>query len=269
VAALERTIDGVGYRVTGSGEKAIVLLRGLARWSDHWLGFDEQLAAHGVKVIAIDNRGFGRSAQLTVKNLDIAQMAEDVAAVITKEAPGGAHIVSVSLGGMIAMSLAAFKPQLVRSLIIVNSSVASSKLQRISRRALLSIGSIVARSNKGYGKLANSILGQNTSSIRKAELAERWKKIDFAASMKLKNLWSQLMAARNFGGLSEMAAIRCPVTVIKGNSDAFVDPKNSDFIQKNIKGAQLLTHPSAGHEIVFDDPEWMIKRIMEHIDACS
>lgn len=267
MAISERTANGIGYRVSGSGDKVIVLLRGLARWSDHWLGFDEALASHGYKVIAIDNRGFGRSASLSVKNLNIAQMAEDVAGVITKEAPAGAHVVGVSLGGMIAICLASLKPQLVRSLMIVNSSVASSRLSRISRRALLSVGSLLIRSNKGHAKLANTLMGKETPPSRKAELAEGWKKIDFNAVVKLRQLWSQLMAARKFSGHIEMAAIRCPVSVIKGGADAFVDPQNSDFIQKSIRGAQLIVHPSAGHEIVFEDPEWMTKKIMEHIAA--
>ena len=269
MTAAERTLNGVGYRVTGSGNKSIVLLRGLARWSDHWLGFDNMLADRGFKVIVIDNRGFGLSVGLPVNNLKISQMAEDVAGVITKEAPGGAHVIGVSLGGMIGICLAAMKPQLLKSLMIINSSVAASKMTRLSRRAIFAIGWVLTRSRKGHGKLADVILGHETSALRKAEFAEKWQKIDFQSKVKVAHLWAQLAAAKKFSGLSEMAAIRCPVMVIKGEKDYFVDPKNSDFIQKSIKNAEIVVHPLAGHEIAFDDPEWMIKKIMEQIAACQ
>ncbi len=262
------TLHGIGYRVSGCGPQAIVLLRGLARWSEHWIGFDQQLARHGYKVISIDNRGFGRSQGASVKNLDVPQMAEDVAAILTKEAPSGAHLVGVSLGGMIAITLAATKPQLVRSLMVINSSVSASRLKRLSSRAMLSILSLLLRSKNGHKNLADILLGPKTPQERKQQFVESWQKIDFSNDIKLAHLWAQLKAARRFNGGSEMAAVRCPSRVIKGAADVFVDPRNSDFIHKCIKDSELITHPTAGHEIVFEDPAWLEKNIMEQISAC-
>ncbi len=265
----ERSLNGIGYRVLGEGQNAIVLLRGLARWSDHWLGFDEALAARGLKVITIDNRGFGRSSAASIDELTVSFMAEDVAGVITKEAPSGAHILGVSLGGMIAISLAAFKPQLVRSLVIINSSVGSSGLRRLSGRAILTLLVLLSRSKKGHMKLADVLLGDKTVAERRLEFAQRWQAIDSISTISMKSLLAQLMAAKKFNGQSELAAIRCPVRVVKGNADRFVDPSNSDFIHKSIRGSELIVHADAGHELVFDDPDWILAKISEHIQSST
>ncbi len=263
-----RSIDGIHYRVLGNGKKTVVLLRGLGRWSEHWLGFENFLAAKGIRVVAIDNRGFGRSSGVKMnRHQRIDEFAEDVAYIISKESPSGAHIIGVSLGGMIALSLAAMKPQLVSSLMLVNSSVAAAKLSRISGRALLAIGSILVGSRHGYERLAKILLGPETTSDKTAKMAGAWATIDANAKPAFGNFWAQMMAARRFFGVFEMAAITCPVTVIKSEKDLFVDPANSEFIHKHVKGSVILNHATAGHELVFDDPEWMVTAILNQVNA--
>ena len=265
----KKNIDGVFYSVCGSGAKTIVLLRGLGRWSEHWLGFEHRLASRGYRVITIDNRGFGLSSGMKLGGcLRMDEMADDVAMILSRESPGGAHVIGVSLGGMIGLSLAAMKPQFVRSLMIVNSSVSGSKLSRLSKKGTWAILAVVLGAKKSYESLAKALLGKDTASEKKFELASKWQATDAAAKPKLANICLQLMAAKNFSGLTEMAAIRCPVTVVKCEGDLFVDPKNSDFIQKHIKNAELMIHPTAGHEVAFDDPEWFAQVIAKQLEAC-
>jgi pimeloyl-ACP methyl ester carboxylesterase len=261
-------MEGVHYRVIGSGEKTVVLLRGLGRWSEHWLGFEKLLAAKGIRVITIDNRGFGKSSGVKINwNQTIDEFADDVAHVISREAPSGAHVIGVSLGGMIALSLAAMKPQVVASLMLVNSSVAAAQLSRISGRAIMAIGSILVGSKHGYERLAKTLLGPETPNEKSAQMAGAWAAIDAGTRPAYSNFWAQLMAARKFGGLTEMASVSCPVTVVKSEKDLFVDPANSEFIHKHVKGSVILNHATAGHELGFDDPEWLANAICKQINV--
>jgi 3-oxoadipate enol-lactonase len=263
-----RSIDGIHYRVLGNGKKTVVLLRGLGRWSEHWLGFENFLAGKGIRVVAIDNRGFGKSSGVKIeRHQRIDEFAEDVAHIIAKESPSGAHIIGVSLGGMIALSLAAMKPQLVSSLMLVNSSVAAAKLSRISGRAIVAIGAILVGSKHGYERLAKILLGPETDSDKTAKMAGAWAAIDANSKPAFSNFWAQMMAARRFFGVFEMAAITCPVTVIKSEKDLLADPGNSEFIHKHVKGSVILNHATAGHELVFDDPEWLASAILNQVNA--
>ena len=264
----EKSIDGIHYKISGDGPRTVVLLRGLGRWSEHWLGVENLLAAEGLRVISIDNRGFGKSKDvLLAKDQNVDQFADDVSAVITKEAPSGAHIIGVSLGGMIAISLAALKPQLVKSLVIINSSVAGSKCSRLKPKAVLALAAVAIGSKKAYDRLAGVLLGATSSADKKTKLASSWSAIDARSKFTLGPVWSQLLAAKRFQGFSEMAAIQCPVTVIKSEGDLFIDPANSDFIHKQIKGSTLIKHPTAGHELAFDDTEWFVKAVTDQVSG--
>ncbi len=258
----QRQIQKVSYKVFGTGPVSILLLRGLGRWSDHWLGFDQRLANAGYRVISVDNRGFGASSEAKLPpGGSIQDLAEDVAAIVSREAPEGAVVVGVSLGGMIGLALASTRPQLVRGLMIINSSVAAAKLKRISGRALAAILSALLGFKTGYYKIACVLLSLGASAAHRQQLAQMWSDID--SKMKpdpWRMLW-QLKAARCFHGMSELMAIKCPVTVVRSTGDLFVDPANSDFIHRQIKGSSLVSHPTAGHEITFEDPDWLTSAI--------
>ena len=269
--ALEaKTLNGVHYNLKGSGQKTVILLRGLARWSQHWLGFEDLLAGRGFRVITLDNRGFGKSEILRGKTFfSVHDMADDVAQVIAKEAPDGAHVVGISLGAMIGLALASMKPQLVRSLIMVNSSVGSSRIPRISTKAMLAILRILLLGARGYDSLARVLLGPTTSVETIKKLASTWSSIDRLAGVPIQGLFKQLIAAKGFDGFVEMAAVNCPVTIVRCDHDQFVDPRNSDFLQRQIKNSNIINHPTAGHELAIDDPEWFFRVIKEAVDRSS
>lgn len=263
---VERTENNISYNVFGSGEQTIVLLRGLARWSNHWLGFDQQLSAQGFRVITIDNRGFGRSSTATFKSsMSLHDLADDVSHIISREAPGGAHIVGLSLGGMIGLVLAATKPQQVRSLMLVNSSVGGTDLPRISTTAIFAILRALLTGSKGYERLAGVLLGAKSPSDRQQSLATSWWQIDSQTGVSAVYLWRQLMAARRFKGFLEMRSVQCPVSIVRCDQDQFVDPRNSDFIHKQIPHSELFIHEKSGHELAVDDPVWFIEAIRKSI----
>jgi len=262
--------NGIHYNVNGAGEKTIVLLRGLARWSEHWLGFDEKLIEQGFRVIMVDNRGFGRSnGAQNAEDFSLYDLADDVAQIISRESPAGVHIVGLSLGAMIGLVLAATKPQLIRSLIMVNSSVGSSGLPRLGRQALLVIIQVLLSGRRSYGALARLLLGPNTSLEKREKLAAAWAAIDADAKISVRQLWRQLKAARAFSGSVDMAAVQCPVTIVRCDGDQFVDPRNSNFIHKFISHSELVAHPLAGHELAVDDPEWFVKTIKDAVNKSA
>lgn len=262
--------NGIHYRVSGAGEKTIVLLRGLARWSQHWLDFDKKLIDQGFRVIVIDNRGFGGShGAQTTKDLSLYDLSDDVAQIISREAPAGVHVVGLSLGAMIGLVLAATKPQLIRSLVMVNSSVGSSGLPRLGKRALLVIIQVLLTGRRSYGALAKLLLGPGTSIERREKFAAAWAAIDADSKVSSRQLWRQLKAARAFSGSVEMSAVHCPVTIVRCDGDQFVDPRNSNFIHKFISHSELAVHPLAGHELAVDDPDWFVKTIKDAISRSA
>ena len=250
---------GIGWRRTSEGTP-LVLLRGLGRWSEHWCGFDDSVAAN-FKVIAIDNRGFGMSKNARVGlDLTIDQLADDVAGVLNKLGISKAIVVGVSLGGMLAISLTARYPQLVQRLILVNSSVGGSPYSRITAKALRSLGQGVLSRKNFYQALASVLLAKNSSQEVSAKLCREWATIDGRHGLRPKNVFLQLLAAAKFKPGPLMAAISVPTLILKGTNDQFVDSRNSDWLCQHIQSARMVSC-DGGHELALDQPDWLANEI--------
>src|SRR5271165_903377 len=108
----------INLEVVGSGPR-VVLLHGLGSCLQDW---QPQIAALADRytVIAIDLRGHGESGK-PPGPYSMEMLAADVRQVLEKLETGPVHVVGLSLGGMVAFQLAADAPELVRTLVIVNS----------------------------------------------------------------------------------------------------------------------------------------------------
>src|SRR6202030_1428818 len=93
------------YERRGSGPP-LLLIMGMSGTALHWgEPFLEQLR-RDFDVIAYDHRGVGASSRLTDGEVSIGQMAEDAAGLLAALDVDSAHVIGISMGGMIAQELA-------------------------------------------------------------------------------------------------------------------------------------------------------------------
>lgn len=113
-----RADDGVEvcYVVVPGDEPAVVILHGLAGSGREFLSTAQALA--GRKVVLVDQRGHGLSTRLPADTSREA-FVRDVVAVIDREASLPVHLVGHSMGAHTAMLAAAARPDLVRTLVLL------------------------------------------------------------------------------------------------------------------------------------------------------
>jgi pimeloyl-ACP methyl ester carboxylesterase len=113
------SVDGASLAcdVRGDGEP-LVLVHGTGAQASSWGRTVDDLAAGGYRVHAYDRRGYARSTHPTVR--DYRVHIADLAAVI-EHAGAPAHVVGWSSGGNTALALATQRPELVRSLVIMEA----------------------------------------------------------------------------------------------------------------------------------------------------
>src|SRR5688572_14196727 len=118
MALLERNGGALFYEVHGDGVP-IVILRGLGRSVRHWLGFEHDLAAD-FKVVTMDLRGCGRTTVPATRGMTIFDLASDVAAVLDAAGIEKAHVMGVSLGGMVTLAFGLEHSERCLSLTTIN-----------------------------------------------------------------------------------------------------------------------------------------------------
>ncbi len=120
------TTDGaeIHYEVVGAGEP-ILFLHGLGSSTLDWEPQVSALAGR-YRTIAIDSRGSGESRDRRKANgpFSVAEFAADALAVLDHLGATPAHVVGLSLGGVVAFQMAVTRPQALRSMTIVNSAPA-------------------------------------------------------------------------------------------------------------------------------------------------
>jgi 3-oxoadipate enol-lactonase len=125
------------YESHGSGDP-LLLVGGLGLAVSEMQPLIEALAA-GHRVIAVDNRGAGRSAK-PPGPYAIEQMAGDLAALTAHLGLSRAHVLGISMGGRIALALALERPGLVDRLVLVSTGARTAR-----RRWRVRLGMAISR----------------------------------------------------------------------------------------------------------------------------
>jgi pimeloyl-ACP methyl ester carboxylesterase len=249
------TIDRPGgkihYEIRGSGAP-IVILRGLGRTVRHWLGYDAELAKR-FQVVTMDLRGVGKSTVAHGWRTTLFDVANDVAAVLSASGIEKAHILGVSLGGMVALATGLAHPERCLSLITVNTSIAGQRMPRMSLGGFLGIAAgLIARDGRLHKNLARAMLGSPSDEATRDRVAKDFAAIAATDGMYIGTIARQLVAAARFGVGKKLRTCRVPTLVIYGTADAFVPPANSRNLARLLPNARLVALEGGGHELTLD-----------------
>ena len=253
------------YRALGHGPVPVVLLQGLGLSGSFWFGLPAALAgatpntaaldvdgASPYRVLVPDNRGTGRSDRPR-RPYPIGAMADDVAAVLDAEGIAAAYVVGISLGGMVAQSLALRHPARVRGLVLLATvpGLPHARLPNLrATRRLLALPFLRGDALAGLGR----VLLSPAAEPRASELLADWPAMFRAEPRDPSTYGLQLVAALTHLAGTRSARIRCPVHVIVGEGDQLIAPRNAERLHRLLPDATLERLPAVGHGIPLEDP---------------
>ena len=238
------------YETYGTGPETIVLAHGLL-WNGHL--FHKQVAyfKQHYRIITYDHRGQGKS-EVTDEGYDMDSLYQDAVGLLEKLNLTNVHFGGLSMGGFVAMRLAARRPDLVKSLILMETS-AQSEPNKLKYNLLKTIVKLLGV-NSVVNPVMNIMFGKSflTDSSRKEEI-EFWK-----TELK-KNKKSIVKAVtgvieRN-GVEKELNQIQCPTLILVGTEDIATTPEKAEFIHKNIKNSDLKYIERGGHTGSIEEPK--------------
>lgn len=237
----------LAYEVTGEGEP-LLFLHGLGSRGEDWAMQVPCFAAR-YRVITADMRGHGASDK-PPGPYSVPMMADDVVGLLDGMGVESAHIVGLSMGGMIAFQMVVDRPQRVRSLVIVNSGPAlvprtSGEWLRVQQRLLLARLFGPARTGRFLSK---RLFPKPDQEALRAQFIEQWALNDRAAYL------AALRALVGWSVLDRIGDIRCPVLVISGDRDYTpIDVKQAYTAM--IPGAQFAVIEDSGHATPIDQAD--------------
>jgi pimeloyl-ACP methyl ester carboxylesterase len=242
------------------------LLRGLGRERRHWFDFPEALAAGlGVEYQALDLPGMGQRRRDGVPR-SIARAARELHGQLAAHTPRGPWgVLGISLGGMVAVSLASAWPSGVSHVVAINSSSRCSLVhERLRPAALAQLARAVLarqvdeRERRIYALTTNAPERQVALWAARAAALERETPAAGAA------LARQLFAAAIF----RAPAVTQPALVLSADHDRLVSPACSRALAREL-GATHRSHPTAGHDLPLEDPDWVIAQMRAWLAAVA
>ncbi len=240
---MQATVAGLSiyYELHGAGEP-MVLIRGIGSSGYVWGRFAEDLARH-FRILWFDNRGVGRTAA-PEGPYSMRQMADDVAGLLRQLSHQPAHVVAVSLGGMIAQELAINHPEVVRSLVLGCTDFGGQGANRPSAAAQgLTPSTDVEESARRAVRAIYSAEWLRSNAGEVAEIIAR--RSAYPAS--LAGFEAQRQAYLGHDCADRLGGIRAPVLLLTGTADGVVPAENSRLLAARIPGAELIAYPGAGH----------------------
>jgi pimeloyl-ACP methyl ester carboxylesterase len=247
-----------------NNKRHLVFIRGLVREADHW----EDSLVHSIQeglnadlVTRLDIPGAGVHIDKKVP-LSIKGIVEFMRAEFLQKNPADhdALFITISMGGMVGAEWARLYPQDMKAgLVMINSSLGghSPIYKRLKPSAYPMVLSqpFLNLEKREYAQLKKV---SNRPEIYD-QIAQKWIRIQKDRPMKVASKIRQLLAATHYR--PSKAKPNVSVLILVGERDRLVDPQCSYDIHKNWN-VPIEAHPTAGHALGIDAPEWVSEKII-------
>ncbi len=253
LAIPEADVGGLGihYEATGEGFP-LLLIMGLGANLDWW---DPRLVeglARDFRVIRFDNRGTGRSDD-SEEEYTIRLFADDAVGLLDALGIARAHVLGISMGGMIAQELALAHPEKVERLVLAATHCGGSCAVPPSPDAL-GIMARIAGAPRAEETVRLTVLLCFTPAYAQEnpEDVKTWVAEVLKAPTSRDTLLRQLGAIAGFDTHDRLPTLSIPTLVVHGEQDILIPPENGSILAKAIPGSHLVLLEHSAHGLAED-----------------
>ena len=240
------------YTVSGQGPPIVLIGGKTSSIESAWWRYLPELARE-LRVIALDNRGAGRSTKPDVP-YSTEVMAEDALTVLNAAGEPSAHWFGISLGGMIAQQIGLNHPEAVRSLILAASHCGDDRAETSGKPPEALVGNPLARFSNLY---STAFILEHPDWV--AEDARHFGK------MPLHAIHRQDQAVRNHHACDRLAQIRKPVLIVHGRQDRMVSVRRAEEMAARLPQARLEILDPAGHQVHSEHFQQVVGLVLDFV----
>jgi 3-oxoadipate enol-lactonase len=253
----------LSYERAGSGPSMLVIM-GMSGTFDHWdAGFLGDLRSD-FDVTVYDHRGVGSSTRLGQEQLTIAQLAEDAAGLLAALQVDTAHVLGISMGGMVAQELALAHPERIDTLTLgctyCGGEGSALSSEEVMRRLTEGMSSGVRE------RAIRAAWEANVSPAFAAndEAYARFLGIGLRRAVPVVTIMAQMRAIAAHDTSTRLPQLRLPTLVIHGTLDEMLPVQNGHMIAGLIPGSRLEILDGVGHLFFWEQPAHSAELIRAH-----
>ena len=266
----QQTVNGTTLEVldTAGAGPPVCFSHGLL-WDHRMYAPQIEALRDRYRCIAWDHRGQGRSAVPDAPAVAIETVTADAIALIEALQIAPVHFVGLSMGGFVGMRIAARRPELIRSLVLLDTAPDPEPRAHLPRYKALSwaVRLLGVRSF-----LAERVLRIMCSASWLADPAHA----DTRQLLKERLMGLDRSIVRAVAGVleregveAEIGDIRCPTLVARGVEDAAISRERSRLLADGIAGARWVEFDAAGHTSTLEQPEAVTAAIAAFLEETA
>lgn len=252
----------VRYELRGQGHP-LVMIMGLTASLDAWEPVTLRLLARRFRVLVFDNRDAGGTTFIGEPvSYSIKDMADDVARLMDHVGFDRAHVVGVSMGGMIAQELVLGHPDRVDRLVLA-CTVPGAQSGLLPTSEVLET---MAAAPQATGRWSAALRLASVAMTPGWPLTHFWRLPAMAIrnaryAQRPEGYVRQMGAVGGFEAGERLRGIRTPTLIVHGDKDILLPPDNARRLAELIPGARLEIYRGAPHGFTTERPRQFARTV--------
>jgi pimeloyl-ACP methyl ester carboxylesterase len=243
------TLDGGRIHVEECGTgHPVLLLHGHGATLDTFALLARGLAERGCRVVAMDQRGFGRSSAVP-PTFGFWGLVDDVATVLEALDLGRSIVVGHSMGGVVALGLAVSRPDIVSrylaGLVVINSSARGPEDRTLTRAKAVALDWTALEHFSRHPRHGIALARKNFGVDPRLSHVAAARSIGFDSPVGQRRGFARRLLGIDLTAV--LPSVRIPVLALAGSGDRVVPPDRSAEIAALIPGAQVVLLEGGGH----------------------
>ena len=253
------------YEIIGQGEP-LVMIRGLGSNADHWYPQLPVLSKH-YRVLVFDNRGIARTSDMDGP-YSIRGMADDTVGLMDAVGFEKAHILGLSMGGMIAQEIALNYPQRVKGLILGVTHCGGEKQVPPTEEITNIFNAMIQEGTDEAKRAAAAVLFAPETLEKRPELAAQYAEVSLRQPVPAEILTKQRNAVQEFNTWDRLPQITAPTLILGADQDVLIPSENSKILAERIPNAELVIVKGGGHQILIEQSDACNQAVLSFLEKC-
>jgi 3-oxoadipate enol-lactonase len=252
----------LSYERSGSGPPLLMIM-GMAgtalSWGEPFLG----RLRENFETIAYDHRGTGSSSRLDGP-LTIAQLAADVAGLLDALEIDSAHVLGISMGGMVAQELVLAQPARIRTLALGCTYCGGEGSTLAGEDVVRRLAEAMSSGDRARAIRTSWEVNVSPGFAADDEAYERFLEIARNRAVAIDVIMAQMQAIAAHDTAARLSSIELPTLVLHGTLDQMLPVQNGRLIAGLIPDSSLEIFEGVGHLFFWERPEESAELVQAH-----